>query len=59
MTLRRFLVLVRGLSPNSATAARLQERHDMGGTSVREVSTPAEARSALSTIFGPPKALVG
>jgi hypothetical protein len=58
MTLRRFMVLVRGLGPNSATTTRLQARRYMGAQSVREVSTPEEARSALSAIFPPPKARV-
>lgn len=55
---RRFLVLVRGLSPNSATVAKLSARRYMGGghkEQVVEVTTPEAASRVFAALFGPPK----
>jgi len=55
LTLRRFMVLVRGLGPGSAVANRQAARYDVGGSgSSRMARTPAESESALATFFGRP-----
>ena len=56
MTWRRFLILVRGLSPNSATIAHFRGRHSIGakGTSVRTIDTPQAAEAAFNQLFAPP-----
>jgi hypothetical protein len=59
MSWRRFVVLVRGLSPNSATAAKLSSHAYIGAKSfaqrVNVMETPAQAERAFSALFGPPK----
>ncbi|HET7030373.1 MAG TPA: hypothetical protein VFI34_07665 [Candidatus Limnocylindrales bacterium] len=53
MTLRRFMVLVRGLGPQSATIAALQSEHYLGdGTRVREARTADEADRMAEAFFG-------
>ena len=54
LTLRRFMVLVRGLGPGSAVAARQAARHYMGGAASRTARTPAESESVLAGFFGRP-----
>lgn len=58
MSWRRFMVLVRGLSPNSATVTRLRAGLYMGGRPSNErvvaITTPKAAERAFSVIFGPP-----
>jgi hypothetical protein len=54
LTLRRFMVLVRGLGPGSAVAARQAARHYMGGVASRMAGTPAESEAALAGFFGRP-----
>ena len=54
LTLRRFMVLVRGLGPGSAVAARHASRHYMGGGASRMARTPAESESVLAGFFGRP-----
>ncbi len=54
LTLRRFMVLVRGLGPGSAVAARQAARHYMGGGTTRLARTPAESEAALAGFFGRP-----
>ena len=54
LTLRRFMVLVRGLGPGSAVAARQAARHYMGGGALRMARTPAESEAALAGFFGRP-----
>jgi hypothetical protein len=51
MTWRRFMVLVRGLGPNSATAAKLTSRRYFGGD-VRMSRSPQESENALAGMFG-------
>ena len=56
MSWRRFVTLIRGLSPNSATAAKLRMRQYMGkapAANVIEVRGEAAER-AFATLFGPP-----
>lgn len=52
LTLRRFMVLVRGLGPASAVASRQAARHYLGGAATRLARTPTESESALATFFG-------
>jgi len=54
LTLRRFMVLVRGLGPGSAVAARQAARHYLGGGASRMARTPAESEAALAGFFGRP-----
>jgi hypothetical protein len=54
ITLRRFLVLVRGLGPASTAAAWQAARRDTGGPAVRTARTPAESESVLAAFFGRP-----
>ena len=55
LTLRRFMVLVRGLGPQSAVANRQVARHHMGGSgAARMARTPAESESVLAGFFGRP-----
>jgi hypothetical protein len=54
LTLRRFMVLVRGLGPGSAVAARQAARHYMGGSASRMARTPAESEAVLAGFFGRP-----
>ena len=54
LTLRRFMVLVRGLGPGSAVAARQAARHYLGGAASRMARTPAESEAALAGFFGRP-----
>jgi hypothetical protein len=51
---RRFQVLLRGLSPNSATVARLHMDIEMGrrGEKVHTVAGPKAAQSAFVSLFG-------
>jgi len=53
---RRFMVLVRGLSPNSATVTKVQEhRRKFSGTDqVNVMRTPEEAQAAFERLFAPP-----
>lgn len=57
MTWRRFMVLVRGLSPNSATVTHLNARQYIGKrqSNVVEIKTPEAAERAFAALFGPPK----
>ena len=54
LTLRRFMVLVRGLGPASAVASRQAARHYFGGGASRMTRTPAESEAALAGFFGRP-----
>lgn len=55
MTWRRFMVLVRGLSPNSATVAKLSAKRYMGKRDdVVALQTPEAAERAFTALFGPP-----
>lgn len=54
LTLRRFMVLVRGLGPTSAVATRLTARQYLGGGTARVTRTPAESEAALAGFFGRP-----
>jgi hypothetical protein len=54
LTLRRFMVLVRGLGPGSAVASRQAARHYLGGGPPRMARTPAESEAALAGFFGRP-----
>jgi hypothetical protein len=53
LTLRRFMVLVRGLGPNSAVASHAA-RFTTAGPSARVARTPAESESLLASFFGRP-----
>ena len=54
-TLRRFMVLVRGLGPQSAVASSLAARRSPGGGETARVArTPAESEAALASFFGRP-----
>lgn len=55
MSWRRFMTLIRGLSPNSATASKLAARRYMGKANVVEVRTPEAAERAFTALFGPPQ----
>lgn len=54
MTWRRFLVLVRGLSPNSSTAAAITSRQEFGsrGEKVSVITDPKAADQAFVAAFG-------
>lgn len=52
LTLRRFMVLVRGLGPGSAVAASHAARHYLGGGTGRMARTPAESETVLAGFFG-------
>ena len=54
MTWRRFIILVRGLSPNSATHAAMASRTEFGskGERVNTVTTPKDAQRAFVAAFG-------
>lgn len=54
MTWRRFLVLLRGLSPQSASVNAAQSRVEFGEKAerVRTVESPDDAQSAFVTLFG-------
>lgn len=54
LTLRRFMVLVRGLGPASAVATRLAARQYLGSGTARVTRTPAESEAALANFFGRP-----
>jgi hypothetical protein len=54
LTLRRFMVLVRGLGPQSAVASRQAARHYLGSGAARMARTPAESESVLAGFFGRP-----
>jgi hypothetical protein len=55
LTLRRFMVLVRGLGPASAVAYRESARRGTGGSGVSPMArTPAESEAALAGFFGRP-----
>lgn len=54
LTLRRFMVLVRGLGPASAVATRLAAHQYTGGGTARVTRTPAESEAALAGFFGRP-----
>ncbi|HYM84382.1 MAG TPA: hypothetical protein VEY67_09555 [Candidatus Dormibacteraeota bacterium] len=54
LTLRRFMVLVRGLGPASAVASRQAARHYLGGGPSRMARTPQESEAALASFFGRP-----
>ena len=55
LTLRQFMVLVRGLGPGSAVAARQAARHYMGVSGAsRMARTSAESEAALAGFFGRP-----
>ena len=54
LTLRRFMVLVRGLGPASAVANREVARRGPGGGGPRMARTPAESEVALAGFFGRP-----
>ena len=54
LTLRRFMVLVRGLGPGSAVAARQAARQYLGGGPSRTARTPDESEAALAGFFGRP-----
>lgn len=50
MTLRRFMVLVRGLSPQSATWAHVAAARPFGAA--REIDNEQDAENALAKAFG-------
>lgn len=56
MSFRRFMVLVRGLGPQSATVTRQINRRYMGGPAggpaVVVTRSPSESRAALASFFG-------
>ena len=54
LTLRRFMVLVRGLGPASAVATRLAARRSTASDPGRVARTPAESESVLASFFGRP-----
>lgn len=57
LTWRRFLVLVRGLSPNSATVARLTASRTVGAKRPERLSrSPEESERVFDSFFGPPRA---
>ena len=58
LTLRRFMVLVRGLGPQSAVASRQAARHYLGRGAARMAQTPAESEAALAGFFGRPRGRV-
>ena len=54
LSLRRFMVLVRGLGPASAVANREAARHVPGRAMHRMARTPAESEAVLAGFFGRP-----
>lgn len=55
LTLRRFMVLVRGLGPHSAVATRLTARQHVGGGPItRMARTSQESEAFLAGFFGRP-----
>lgn len=58
MSWRRFMVLVRGLGPQSATAAHMSARRYFGEPAAYEVTSPQEAENRLASIVGRKPALV-
>jgi hypothetical protein len=54
MTWRRFIILVRGLSPHSATATAVSSRQEFGskGETVNVITTPEQADRAFVAAFG-------
>jgi hypothetical protein len=54
LTLRRFMVLVRGLGPASAVANREAARRSPAASRVRMARNPAESESLLASFFGRP-----
>lgn len=54
MTWRKFLVLIKGLSPHSATHAAMTSRQEFGskGERVNTVNTPKAAQQAFVAAFG-------
>jgi hypothetical protein len=54
MSLRRFMVLIRGLGPNSATVTSLANRQYIGTPAGRGrlSRTPEESEQALGSFFG-------
>lgn len=58
MSWRRFSVLLRGLSPNSATVAKLSAGHEFGKKRepVHEVTGARAAQSAFESIFAAERA---
>ena len=58
LSLRRFMVLVRGLGPHSAVASRQAARHYLGGGVARVAQTSAESEAALANFFGRPAGAV-
>ena len=54
LTLRRFMVLVRGLGPASAVASRQAARHYLVGSPSLTARTPAESEAVLAGFFGRP-----
>lgn len=55
MTLRRFMVLVRGLGPNSATAIHHAARNYLGSArrqTVVETTSAQDSENALAAAFG-------
>lgn len=52
LSLRRFMVLVRGLGPASAVASRQAARRYLGDGTARTARTPVESEAALAGFFG-------
>lgn len=54
ITWRKFLILIRGLSPGSATASRVNSRQEFGrrGEKVNVITTPKAADQAFVASFG-------
>lgn len=56
MSWRRFMVLLRGLSPNSATVVKLSSMRSFGKKKVNVVEGPVAANAAFDALFAePPK----
>lgn len=55
MTWRRFMVLLRGLSVNSATITALRIGRVAPSQRVSVMSTPAQAQRAFESLFGKSK----
>jgi hypothetical protein len=54
MTWRRFMVLLRGLSPNSATVNALRIGAVAPSQRVNRIETPEAAQRAFVAMFAPP-----
>jgi hypothetical protein len=52
MSIRRLMVLVRGLGPNSTVRERMAERHYLGSTVARETQSPQHSENVLGALFG-------